>query len=503
VLSTVAIALAVSAAIIGATGAWSPCGFSMVDTIGPTGHAGGRRTTLAACVTFALGAVAGGVVTFGLLAALGGVLHGTGGERTAYLVAATIAAAAAALELRGVRIVPQVRRQVPEHWRRVMPLPLAAGLYGVLLGLGFTTFVLTLGVWALAGVCIAAGQPELGIVVGVAFGVGRALPVVALAPLAGRPAGLRLADLMMERPVLLRAFRIGDALTLLAVAASLAAADPGQASVPSDAPEANGAAGVPGSDPSVAGEDLVWEGTDGASYLRRRGRTGRLVGREPAVGGPNLAVLIGTRAFVVDRHSFAQRAAIDLPGADALAVNERWLVYRLRDAHGDRIVARRIARPEDSRVLASSHGATQLSRPSVLHARLAFAVNGRRGSKIVVRRLEGRGRRTLARTHRTLLTNPALSPRALLYVRTTRTRQQLVLRSLRSGRSRVVYSIAATSKRDRGYERGRHPHRRHRIDLRRSGAVLWSTAIGPRHFFVTRLRFGGGRTNSALLSIRR
>ena len=31
-----------------------------------------------------------------------------------------------------------------------MPLPLAAGLYGVLLGLGFTTFILTFAVWALA-----------------------------------------------------------------------------------------------------------------------------------------------------------------------------------------------------------------------------------------------------------------------------------------------------------------------------------------------------------------
>jgi hypothetical protein len=31
---------------------------------------------------------------------------------------------------------------VPEHWRRVAALPLAAAGYGVLLGLGFTTFVI-------------------------------------------------------------------------------------------------------------------------------------------------------------------------------------------------------------------------------------------------------------------------------------------------------------------------------------------------------------------------
>ena len=75
--------------------------------------------------------------------------------------AAYIAAAAIAAGRRGRSscaaspILPQLRRQLPEHWRRVMPMPVAAGLYGVLLGLGFTTFVLTFGVFALAGIVFA------------------------------------------------------------------------------------------------------------------------------------------------------------------------------------------------------------------------------------------------------------------------------------------------------------------------------------------------------------
>ncbi len=73
-----------------------------------------------------------------------------------------IALLAAVAEARGMRIVPQIRRQVPEHWRRVMPLPLAAFLYGILLGLGFTTFVLSFGVWALAGISLALGDPSAG-----------------------------------------------------------------------------------------------------------------------------------------------------------------------------------------------------------------------------------------------------------------------------------------------------------------------------------------------------
>ena len=72
------------------------------------------------------------------------------------MVAAAIAVAAAVAEARGTRIVPQIRRQLPERWRWTMPMPLAAALYGILLGLGFTTFVLSFGVWALAGISVRA-----------------------------------------------------------------------------------------------------------------------------------------------------------------------------------------------------------------------------------------------------------------------------------------------------------------------------------------------------------
>src|ERR671939_313757 len=144
--------LAVAAFAAGVTGAWSPCGFSMVDTLAPHAYSERVRTTV---------------------------------------LAGAVALAAAAGEARGARIVPQVRRQVPESWRRRMPLPLAAGLYGVLLGLGFTTFVLSFATYALAAACLAAGDPWVGAVVGLAFGAGRALPVILIAPRVDRPAGQR------------------------------------------------------------------------------------------------------------------------------------------------------------------------------------------------------------------------------------------------------------------------------------------------------------------------
>jgi hypothetical protein len=80
VLETV---LILAAAAAGVTGAWSPCGFSMVETLAPHGYAGRMRTTLAACATFAAGALAGGVVTFGTLALVGRALGAGGPEALA------------------------------------------------------------------------------------------------------------------------------------------------------------------------------------------------------------------------------------------------------------------------------------------------------------------------------------------------------------------------------------------------------------------------------------
>ena len=252
-LNALSIALVVAAAIAGATGTWSPCGLSMIDTLCPRGHGGGRATTASGCLTFLLGAPLGGAFTFGLLGLLGPLLPL--GDPAGPLVAACLALAAAAGEARGARIVPQIRRQVPEPWRRRMPLPLAAGLYGVLLGLGFTTFVLTFAVWALAGISFVLGDPALGLGVGLAFGIGRALPVIVLAPLADSVAGIRACELMAERPALLRRVRLADGLALLACASVLSTATA----------SARQRVGL-GTDPSAAGPALAWQ-VPGASGM--------------------------------------------------------------------------------------------------------------------------------------------------------------------------------------------------------------------------------------------
>jgi hypothetical protein len=127
-----------------------------------------------------------------------------------------LAAFAAAAEAAGVRVLPQVRRQVSEPWRRALPLWMATGLYGVLLGAGFATFVLTFAFWALAAVVVVQGNLVLGALIGGAFGLGRAVPVLMLVALPG------LVTPLAERPRLLRVWRLVCAAALAATALAAA-----------------------------------------------------------------------------------------------------------------------------------------------------------------------------------------------------------------------------------------------------------------------------------------
>ena len=145
----------------------------------------------------------------------------------------------------------------------MLPLPLAAGLYGVLLGLGFTTFILSFAVWALAGVSVALGDPALGLLVGLGFGVGRTIPVVVLAPLAGTERGAAAHAAMAEQPGILRTLRVADAVALAACAAALWAA-PAQAATTVFA--------VPATDPSVDAGLIAYQQPGGRGVPRARGR---------------------------------------------------------------------------------------------------------------------------------------------------------------------------------------------------------------------------------------
>ena len=128
-------------------------------------------------------------------------------------------------------IVPQLRRQLPEHWRRVdadagRRRPLRRSARARLHHLRPHLRRLRAG----GRSRFAVGDPAIGLAIGLAFGFGRALPIVALAPVADRPSGRRVTELMADRPAIYRGLRFGDGLALLAAAAALVATVPASAS---------------------------------------------------------------------------------------------------------------------------------------------------------------------------------------------------------------------------------------------------------------------------------
>jgi MFS family permease len=473
-LSAVEVTLVVAALLAGLTGTWSPCGYSMLETIGPTGHSGGRRTTLAACVAFVPGALAGGALTFGILGWAGGLLHGSG--QIAYVAAAAIAGVAAIADIRGMPIVPQIRRQLPEHWRRVMPMPLAAALYGVLLGLGFTTFVLSFGVWALAAISFALGDPWLGIATGVAFGAGRAIPIVALAPLVGSPLGGRAISAMAERPSIYRGFRLGDGLALAAAAATIGLAGP--------AASASTVAGDAG-DPGAAGTDLVFQRSDRSGIFRSGAASYQLLGSDPAIGGPYIAVRNGDEVDLYTRGNPPTPVVggqnIATPGANAIAVSASWLVWRAHEGNDDKLRARRISDISNigsAKLLTTVSEPSRLSHPSIFEGTLVYARAQRRSNQLVRQSISSGHSSTLAKSTSQALQNPSIYGSKLLYVVLGR-KQSLVLRKLSGGRSKALYTRS------------------------RSGPRLDTTALGSKYGYVTLLSGNADPPSQTLLKFRR
>jgi len=509
----VLIALAVAALIAGLAGAWSPCGFSMVDTLAPHGYAGRMRTTALACATFAAGALAGGVATFGGLALLGGALGA--GHGAAVAIAAALLLAAAAGDAGGRRIVPQVRRQVPESWRRVLPVALAAGLYGVLLGLGFTTFVLSFAVYALAAACVVLGDATIGLVVGLAFAAGRIVPVVVLAPLQETARGIDIAAAMAERPAVLRTIRAAGALALSAAALALVLGGaPATAATESRLTDN-------GTDPSAMGAAVAWQvpGTQ-TGVIARDGVTAQeLPGADPALGPDNVVWREGETLVVADQATLAVRLRLDAPGAEEPAVSQRWLVWRAREPGGDVLrVLDLTAADQPPADIRRSRAPDRIGRPSVDGDRAVYHFAQRGDNSAIEEIYLPTRRRTRLRTGRNgaQLLNPAALGGSLLYINSSSERQRVRIgpRRARTGdQDRTLFSVHPVARRDAGHERDRERHgagypggKAPKFPERAPEGVavtLWSTALAPGAAYVSRQRRAAGVTSNTILRLAR
>jgi hypothetical protein len=498
-LSALAVCAAITALIAGIAGAWSPCGFSMLDTIGTTLGDARRSLMLLACATFTLGAVLGGALTFGGLALLGEAIGRHVGSLRE-LAGVLLAVVAAIADWRGVKIAPQIRRQVPERWRWTMPLPIACGLYGVLLGLGFTTFVLTFAVWALAGLSFIGASPALGLLVGVAFGVGRALPVIWMAPSLGSEQGLQRLDRMASEPRLWLGLRRLDALGLCLCALFLGGT------------AANAAVLANATDPSVSQGGLVWQQLNGTGMLRlSSGALSVLPGEHPALGQATIAWESNGLLTVADRDSMTPRATFAVAGLTGLAVSNDWVVYREQEVGGRESLIGISLNISGSppRYLRRAGLAGEIGRPVLDGSTVVFAYDTPRSNAIESLNLATGVHSVLRSTSADYgLLNPSLLSGRLLYERVSRCAQELRLGSPRSAmRDRVLLRLASTVQRDPGYQPGyEHAYNSASLCSRRrvggSGRTqMGATALSATTAYVTETSSGDERSH--ILALRR
>jgi hypothetical protein len=455
----------------------------MVGTVGAARKLGGRIALARTGAAHLAGLLAGAVAVFGLLGVAGELLRP---GRVWLAAAAAACVAAAAVDGRGLRVRPQIRLQVPERWRRSMPLARAVFLYGVLLGTGFASAVPAAAAWALVLAALALGSLPASLALGVAVAVGRALPVLALAPSSERP--------LTERPGTLRLVRLLAACTLVAAAAAALAG----------AASAAGRVAGPAFDPSAADADLAWTVPRLGGFLQRAGETAtRLPGTNPAIGGALIAWHQLSEVTVATRATLEPLFSEPIVGVRQLAVSDEWLVLRVVAADGlTKLIAQSIANTNVHRVIAAARPPDVLGRPSISGSTVVYPLVARGQSSIMAVQATGGRPRVLRGSRTSQLLGPSLIGATLLYVETSRCTQQLRLGGLVGTTGRALLARSAIGGADPGHQHGYPTQGEHTpcgTRFRPGATVLWTTALAPHRAYVTELRPGRGGTTAPTL----
>jgi cytochrome c biogenesis protein CcdA len=450
----------------------------MVGTVGAA-RQDGRRAFALTAAAFATGLALGATLVFGALGLLGETAH----SRVLVIAAVAVAAAAILSDAAGLRVRPQIRFQVPERWRRTMPLPQALFLYGLLLGAGLTTYLPVTAAWALPALGLGLGSAAGSLAIGLGFALGRALPVLVLAT-GGEETALA------ERPQGLRALRalIAASLLLALVAGEVQAA---------------GTVAAPAGDPSVVGADLAWQQPGVGGFLSRNGVKTQLPGNDPAVGGALIAWHAGPAVTVAARDTLAPMVQETIVGAQKLAVSDRWLVWR----SGRQIRVQPLSDPSRSALVVEAKRVAELGRPALDGDLVVYHYSTAAGSWLTAVNVANGTRRRVRFARDAQLLNPSLLGPSLLYVRASRCSQELRLGPLRGNKDRVLFELPPLAGQDSGHDRGHTsqgertpcPHR-----PRPTTRILWTTALSDTTAYVTVLRpRRGGRTTPTLIAVSR
>jgi len=363
----------------------------MLETFTPA-VCGSRKRQIVAQALFAVAAVAT-AAALGLALGLAG--NALGAER-AVLVAAALALLAAAREAGLLRLpLPQARRQVPEHWRSELPLPVWSTGYGAGLGAGFFTFHPVSTFWIACAGALALASPVTAALCFSLYGAGRALMLVWPRGRAADPTAA-VERLIGKRGALLRA----NALALLACGVLLALA-----------PAAGGAVRVAQNayDPSFHAGTLAFATQSGDVVVRAPG-VPQIVypnASQPALSGQYLAYVDGAGIRVVRWADGTEVGRVANTTASRPALEWPKVAFVRRDAGAKRIVVRHVIKG-GHKIHVSVSAGVDLGRPSLRSGRLAWHTATRRESRVMVKPLTSNAARIVARSKIALVSNPSL-----------------------------------------------------------------------------------------------
>lgn len=170
---TVAIATAIRST-------WSPCSLSMLSTLTPAAERARGHHFAPAALWFIAGSLVGGLLPAAVGALLAVLVGAAGGALPAVLaVAAAAAAVCAASDLRLVGFhLPLIPRQVDETWLTRFRRFIYAGGFGVQIGAGVATYVMTAGVYLTPVLAGATGNPWLAAAICEVFALTRGLSLL-------------------------------------------------------------------------------------------------------------------------------------------------------------------------------------------------------------------------------------------------------------------------------------------------------------------------------------
>lgn len=177
--STLWLALAIVAFAGGLLSTWSPCGYSSISLLRPTGRGG--RAVLRWLPTFAAhaaGYAIGALVLGGFLGFVGGLLGFAGISTLTLGVLAFVGLVYGAHQLDFLRLpYPQRQAQVPHDARQRFRKETIGGLYGLALGLNYLTYVQTPLLYLVTLAALFTGNVAEAIAIFAVFNLGRFLPL--------------------------------------------------------------------------------------------------------------------------------------------------------------------------------------------------------------------------------------------------------------------------------------------------------------------------------------